>query len=131
MSFYETNERDMSVTFEDLKGKSRTISACYDVCLACEGKGKTSAHVEHIGGGFTASEWDEMGEEFQDNYMSGVYDKPCPECKGNRVVLVPNLTGCDEEDREAFEETKLQLEEWESQQEMEMRSEMWASGERW
>lgn len=58
------------------------------LCDACEGKGTTVRHVECDGGGFTASEWAEQDEDFREDYLSGVYDRPCPECKGAGRVAV-------------------------------------------
>jgi hypothetical protein len=31
---------------------------------------------------------DEMGPEFERDYFSGVYDRPCPTCKGRNVEAV-------------------------------------------
>lgn len=62
-----------------------------EVCGLCEGRGTTTAHVEHDGGGFTSSEWAEACAEdhdFAEDYISGNYDRPCPECKGKNVVPV-------------------------------------------
>lgn len=57
-----------------------------EVCPSCDGRGVTTAHVESEGGGITASEMDELGQDFLDDYMAGVYDRPCPTCDGRNVV---------------------------------------------
>jgi hypothetical protein len=61
--------------------------AKYEVCDRCEGKGK---HVNPAidGNGLSREDFDEAGPEFFEDYMSGVYDVTCYECKGERVVLV-------------------------------------------
>lgn len=55
------------------------------VCPTCDGKGK---HVNPSidAHGITSDEMHELGFEFQEDYMSGVYDVSCYECKGNNVV---------------------------------------------
>jgi hypothetical protein len=57
----------------------------YAVCPRCEGRG---SHVNPAvdGNGITAEEMDELGEDFREDYLSGVYDVRCEECGGNRVV---------------------------------------------
>lgn len=59
-----------------------------EVCPRCQGEGK---HVNPSidGHGITAGEWDrDWDEDSRENYFSGVYDVPCHECKGLRVVKV-------------------------------------------
>jgi hypothetical protein len=52
------------------------------VCPQCKGTGLSSAYL----GAYTQSEWAEAGEDFQDEYLSGMYDRTCPECDGHNVV---------------------------------------------
>ena len=52
------------------------------VCPQCRGEGTSSLYL----GAFTASEFDEMGEEFQYDYMRGALDRTCETCDGLRVV---------------------------------------------
>ncbi len=56
------------------------------ICPTCEGEGKiTNPSI----GAITASEWqDEWDPESRENYMSGLYDVACTECKGKRVIKV-------------------------------------------
>lgn len=62
--------------------------AAFAICPTCEGKG---SHVNRAidGNGITGEEMAELGPDFFEDYMSGVYDVRCEECGGNRVV-----TGC-------------------------------------
>jgi len=57
----------------------------FAVCPRCEGRG---SHVNPAvdGNGITADEMDELGPDFREDYLSGVYDVRCDECKGDRVV---------------------------------------------
>lgn len=55
------------------------------VCYTCDGSGKT-VNPSIDGNGITASEMDELGDDFREDYMSGVYDVTCRTCKGERVI---------------------------------------------
>ncbi|MCD6056519.1 MAG: hypothetical protein K0Q89_49 [Thermomicrobiales bacterium] len=52
------------------------------VCPQCRGRGKSSAYL----GAYTQSEWAEQGEDFQDDYLAGHYDRTCDMCGGANVV---------------------------------------------
>lgn len=73
------------------------LPAKYEVCSSCEGSGVTCSHVECDGGGFTSSEWAEQDDDFKEDYLAGRYDRPCPDCKGKRVVLVVDEAACNPE----------------------------------
>jgi predicted methyltransferase len=57
------------------------------ICSRCDGHNRSTAHVEADGGGITASEMAELGDDFREDYMSGVYDRPCPHCEGGKVKI--------------------------------------------
>lgn len=61
------------------------LPANWKVCPSCNGRGTTTLHVD--GHGMSRDEMNELGPEFIEDYLSGVYDKPCPECKGRTTVL--------------------------------------------
>lgn len=63
----------------------------FKVCGTCQGRG---SHVNRAidGNGITQDEMAEMGPEFFEDYMSGMYDVRCEECGGNRVV--PKCVSC-------------------------------------
>jgi len=77
------------ITFIDNEEIERQLPAKYEVCPRCEGVG---AHTNPAidGNGITADEMAELGDEFFNDYMSGVYDIKCEQCDGLRVVLVPD-----------------------------------------
>jgi hypothetical protein len=78
------------VTF-DSSGEEVTISlpAKFEVCHRCRGEGShTNPSID--GNGITASEMDELGDDFREDYMRGVYDVTCSVCHGARVVAVPD-----------------------------------------
>ncbi len=54
-------------------------------CPTCEGRG-THVNPSIDSNGISAEEMDEHGEEFRRDYISGVYDVRCSQCRGLRVV---------------------------------------------
>lgn len=80
-----------TITFTNEDGEEIQIPAKYEVCDRCHGEGHhTNPAID--GNGITQSEMEELGDDFREDYLSGVYDIPCDECYGKRVIL--------EEDRE-------------------------------
>ena len=67
-----------------------TYPAKYEVCPTCKGKGTSSLHL----GVFTSEDMYELGPEFQEDYMNGRYDEPCPECNGRTTVLTIDFDSC-------------------------------------
>lgn len=67
------------------------LPARFKVCPDCRGRGGSSAYL----GSFTRDEMDEMGEEFIDDYRAGRFDRPCPKCKGQRVISVVDKKECE------------------------------------
>lgn len=69
----------------------RELPAKWKLCASCDGCGTDrGANVECDGGGFTSSEWAEQDDDFREDYLAGRYDRPCPTCSGQRVILVPD-----------------------------------------
>lgn len=73
--------------------------AKWAVCPRCGGEGQhTNPAID--GNGITADEMYELGDDFREDYLSGVYDIPCERCHGNQVV-----PACQQEDcKEAVED---------------------------
>jgi hypothetical protein len=79
-----------------------TVPAKHEVCPRCDGTGShTNPSID--GNGITASEMDEAGDDFREDYLSGVYDVRCEQCRGLRVVLAPNLDAASPAQRDAWE----------------------------
>lgn len=76
-------------------GEEETIQfpAVFVVCHTCEGKGKT-VNPSIDGNGITAAEMAELGDDFREDYMAGVYDVQCRTCKGERVVAQLDRAAC-------------------------------------
>lgn len=79
---------NITFTYYDRDGGEEeiTIPAKLEICPRCGGEGG----VDCWDGGMTAEQMDEQGPDFREDYLSGMYDKPCPECNGERVVRVPD-----------------------------------------
>lgn len=67
-----------------------SLPAKFEVCTRCRGEG-THTNPSIDGNGITASEMDELGDDFREDYMDGVYDVSCSVCHGRRVVAVPDF----------------------------------------
>ena len=125
----EFNQQRMTLDYASLLEYSEyagetVVPAEYEICDACRGTGVTTRHIERDGGGFTASEWAEECYEdpdFAEDYLSGVYDRPCPECQGVRVIPVPRWTEDLELLRVAVEDYYDQQRRWEHERRAEKR----------
>jgi hypothetical protein len=58
---------------------------CFEVCWRCRGEGR-HCNPAIDGNGITSSEMEELGDEFREDYLRGVYDVPCEVCGGRRVT---------------------------------------------
>jgi hypothetical protein len=63
------------------------------VCHTCQGTG-TTVNPAIDGNGITQSEMEELGDEFREDYLSGVYDVQCRTCKGKNVIAVLDRAAC-------------------------------------
>lgn len=83
----------------------------FTLCPTCEGRG-THVNRNVDGHGITQDEMDELGPDFFEDYMSGVYDVRCETCNGLRVVPACEHPDCtaptivvllgDEDEQEPF-----------------------------
>lgn len=64
------------------------IPVRFSVCPICEGRGEyvNPAIDSH---GITGEEMAEFGDEFKEDYRSGVYDVRCEGCEGRSTIPVP------------------------------------------
>ncbi len=91
----------MEITLTDENGDDLVVAAKYEVCDSCSGKG-THVNPSIDGNGLTASDFDE-DPDFAESYFRGDYDVRCYECKGQRVVLVPDYSRMDSDEVQAVE----------------------------
>lgn len=73
VTIYEDD--DVEATYE--------LPARWEICSHCRGDGKTSAYL----GAFSREDFD-ADPDFAEDYVSGVYDRPCDDCGGTGRVLV-------------------------------------------
>ena len=69
------------------------IPSTVEVCGSCSGRG-THVNPDIDSDGITADEMSELGEDFQESYISGAYDVKCNQCNGNKVIAVVNHEAC-------------------------------------
>lgn len=112
-------EKIPNITFCNDEGDEVTLDCVYEVCHHCEGKGKM-VNPAIDGHGFTRRDFDE-DPGFYEDYISGVYDIPCPECKGKRVIPVPCRFTNSEENLKAYDKYCLEEETYRAECEMERR----------
>lgn len=91
------------------------VPARYEVCDTCSGKG-THVNPSIDSNGLTASDFAE-DPDLAENYFSGLYDVPCVECGGRRVVPVVDEARCTPEQKRRAEEAQEehyrdQVEQW-------------------
>jgi len=96
--------------------ESTKVPIRFEVCNICEGRGEyvNPAIDSH---GITGEEMDELGEDFFDDYRSGIYNIPCGLCKSDRVVPVPT----DASHARALNESGDRDYQYQMEREMEMR----------
>lgn len=108
MNPYLRPYNDRIIYVEDDDGNIREIDIEslpheMEVCPSCRGKGH---HVNRAidGNGITAEEMWELGDEFMEDYRSGLYDVTCEECRGRNVIPVIDWDRVDPAIRDAWEE---------------------------
>lgn len=77
------------IIVQDEDGEEYILVTKMEVCPTCQGT-STIVNPAIDGNGITGEEMDELGEDFREDYLKGVYDVPCPECKGQNVIAVPD-----------------------------------------
>jgi hypothetical protein len=117
---------------EDDEEETVLFPATNIVCYTCNGTGKT-VNPDIDGNGITQSEMDELGEDFREDYMSGVYDVQCRTCKGERVIPEIDEEACERNPklRELLKLKNKEDQEAASDDASERWLRMAESGERW
>ncbi|MBV1929318.1 MAG: hypothetical protein KUG81_07395 [Gammaproteobacteria bacterium] len=75
------------------------LPASFEVCGCCRGTGTTYLgwHSSEQPA-FTQEDFDYEGPDFMEDYMTGRYDKTCPECNGRTTTLEIDWDNLDEKD---------------------------------
>jgi hypothetical protein len=77
--------------FENDEGEIIQVPGKWEICGRCDGYG-THVNPNVDGNGITQDEMEELGPEFKEDYMSGVYDVQCEECHGTGKTFEIDLT---------------------------------------
>lgn len=106
---------DVEITYEDEDGCDVSEEVSFPtvnvICDRCDGEGK---HVNPAvdGHGISAEEWErDWDDEGREGYLRGDYDVVCHECKGAKVLAVP-----DEEQIKKDPELLKKYELWQEQE---------------
>ena len=123
------NKRTITITVidNDDNEMEHELPATNEMCHRCDGFGPhTNPDID--GNGITASEWAEWDESEKESYINGNYDVTCEKCHGNKVILVPDPSSMSTEQKDLFDQWKMQEDEraafnyeWRREQEMESR----------
>jgi len=84
MSYSANNNPAVWVEDEDGELVEVPLPTRWEVCGRCRGAGELAMP----GVSFTSEEMWELGEDFQEDYIAGHYNEPCPECRGRTTVAV-------------------------------------------
>lgn len=103
-----SDHKTQKIEVWDDEGAPHWIFGKYIVCSTCRGKG---SHVNSAidGNGITESEILELGDDFMVDYMDGLYDVPCTDCEGIRVVLTIDRDACTIQECRWFENSMADL----------------------
>ncbi len=95
------------------------IPTKFVVCDRCRGSG-THVNPAIDGHGISPDEFRD-DPDFEEAYFRGDYDVPCYECKGNRVVTVPDGAKLSKEERAAWYRQVAELADMAAEEEAERR----------
>lgn len=65
-------------------GAEIALPTIWRICAACQGHGKSSAHL----GAFTGDDIAAAGPDFLADYMAGLYDRACARCGGSGKIEI-------------------------------------------
>jgi len=77
----------------EIDGVEHELPTRLEVCPRCEGTG-THTNPNIDGNGITSDEMAELGDDFLDDYLNGVYDVACERCGGRNVIPVVDEARC-------------------------------------
>jgi hypothetical protein len=107
-----------------------SLPAKFEVCPRCEGTGShTNPSID--GNGITASEMEELGDEFREDYLRGAYDVTCHKCNGDRVISVVDRTRLSKLQKSQLRQHERDLESSQRDDDSERWLRMAESGERY
>lgn len=86
---FETYDRDQEIPESDYGYVEKTyeLPAKWEICRRCRGDG-THTNPNIDGNGIASDEMHELGPDFTEDYLGGVYDVACSGCGGSGKNLV-------------------------------------------
>jgi hypothetical protein len=111
------------------KEKTLTLPARMEVCDLCQGTG-TVVNPSIDASGLTSDDF-YKDPDFEEEYFSGYYDIPCPQCRGNRVIPVVERETLSSEQRKDYDEYLEYKREMDAEMESDRRTMMAEMGFGW
>ncbi len=88
--WYALDRKQMKATIIDEDGdEGVAVGVKFEVCGTCLGRG-SYVNPDIDRDGISGEEMGDLGDQWQRDYTSGVYDIECRECEGEKVVPVPD-----------------------------------------
>ena len=85
---------------EDYGEGELSVPSKRELCRECDGTGRTDC----FDNGISSEMWSEMNGDEREEYRGGMYDAPCRECKGAKVVEVPDYDAMTPEQRKGVDD---------------------------
>lgn len=83
-----------------------------ELCRRCDGNG-THVNPAIDGNGLTSDDiYDLGGDDFLDDYLGGTYDTVCEQCRGDKVVVVPDEGRADPDVLAAYHQHQREEAKW-------------------
>lgn len=102
----------IDLVFEDQSFAQMLCDGKKEICSRCDGEGKhVNPNIDHNG----LSEEQLADDDFRASYFGGQYDVQCEECRGNKIVLTPELEGLPDNIRDAYNRAVKQKDEAEAE----------------
>lgn len=113
-------EEPMKKGYHEFFGQILPYKNC--VCPRCRGEG-THTNPSIDGNGLTREDFDD-DPDFREDYMSGMYDVVCWQCKGEKVIKVPDMDRMTDEQRKKHQSDIDDENDFKAVQRAELRAEM-------
>jgi hypothetical protein len=92
-------KKKVTVYTDDGGEETLSLPAKYEVCWRCQGRGVHDCWE----GGVTQDQFD-GDPDFGEDYLSGMYDTTCTECRGSNVLLEIDRAACSPEDLAKYDD---------------------------
>ena len=106
ITIYDYSEDIDPIDWEDHSADEivLTVPAKRVVCDCCHGEGRLGPPRP------TPEELETMDDQYASDLLAGIHNEQCPECKGNRVVDVPDTETMTARQHELYHDHQIELE---------------------